>query len=151
MPPEAPSQITVLLKAWSGGDKRALDRLIPLVYPELRRMARRYVRRGPAGQTLQTTAVVHEAYLHLVKAPDTNWQDRAHFFAVAATVMRRILVDRARARARASLKRGGQAQRADHSTDLNFDRIPDPTSDRAADLVALDDALSAFSQLERSE
>jgi RNA polymerase sigma factor (TIGR02999 family) len=146
MPLEAPSQITVLLKAWSGGDERALDRLIPLVYPELRRMARRYVRRGPAGQTLETTAVVHEAYLHLVKAPDTNWQDRAHFFAVAATVMRRILVDRARARA--SLKRGGQAQRADHSTDVNFDRIPDPTSDRAADLVALDDALSAFSQLE---
>jgi RNA polymerase sigma factor (TIGR02999 family) len=146
MPLEAPSQITVLLKAWSGGDERALDRLIPLVYPELRRMARRYVRRGPAGQTLETTAVVHEAYLHLVKAPDTNWQDRAHFFAVAATVMRRILVDRARARA--SLKRGGQAQRAAHSTDVNFDRIPDLTSDRAADLVALDDALSAFSQLE---
>src|ERR1035437_1066183 len=88
MPLEAPSQITVLLKAWSGGDERALDRLIPLVYPELRRMARRYVRRGPAGQTLQTSDVVHEGYLPLVKAPDTNWQDRAHFFAVAATVMR---------------------------------------------------------------
>jgi len=145
MSPE-PSQITVLLKAWSGGDERALDRLIPLVYPELRKMARRYVRRGPAGQTLETTAVVHEAYLHLVNAPDANWQDRAHFFAVAATVMRRILVDRARARA--SLKRGGQVQRAAHSTEVNFDWIPDPDSDRAGDLVALDDALSAFAQVE---
>jgi RNA polymerase sigma-70 factor (ECF subfamily) len=146
MAAEAPSPITVLLKAWSGGDERALDRLIPLVYPELRRMARRYVRRGPAGQTLQTTAVVHEAYLHLVNAPDTDFRDRAHFFAVAATVMRRILVDRARART--SLKRGGQAQRVDHSTAVNFDQIPDLTSDRAADLVALDDALSAFAHLE---
>jgi RNA polymerase sigma factor (TIGR02999 family) len=146
MHPEAPPQITVLLKAWSGGDERALDRLIQLAYPELRRMARRYVRRGPVGQMLQTTVAVHEAYLHLVNPSDTDGKDRAHFFAMAATVMRRILVDRARRRT--ALQRGGQAQRADLSTNFNFDQIPDLTSGRAADLVALDDALNALAQVE---
>jgi RNA polymerase sigma factor (TIGR02999 family) len=131
----------MLLKAWSGGDERALDRLVVLVYPELRRMARRYMRQSPAGQTLQTTALVHEAYLHLVRAPDPAWHDRVHFFAVAATVMRRILVDRARARA--ALKRGGARQGS-----FDFDAMPDPDSDRAGDLIALDEALSAFSKLE---
>jgi RNA polymerase sigma factor (TIGR02999 family) len=146
MDSDAPSAITGLLRAWSGGDQEALDRLIPLVYQELRRMARRHMRGTPTGQTLETTALVHEAYLHLVNAPGTGWQDRTHFFAASATVMRRILVDRARSRA--SLKRGGGARRADRSTEVNFDAMPDLDSTRDLELVALDDALREFERLE---
>src|SRR5438105_2623920 len=98
-------EITALIRAWSGGDKAALERLTPLVYDELRRMARRYMRNQGGGHALQTTALVHEAYLHLVDAKSANWQDRAHFFAASAQIMRRILIDLARTRA--SQKRGG--------------------------------------------
>jgi RNA polymerase sigma factor (TIGR02999 family) len=97
--------ITALLKAWSGGDEQALDRLTPLVYPELRRIARQHLRRENPGNTLQPTALVHEAWLRLVDANQAHWQDRAHFFAVCAQMMRRILVSAARKRT--AEKRGG--------------------------------------------
>src|SRR5438270_4536920 len=89
-------EITELLLKWSGGDKAALDQLIPLVYPELRRLARKYMRREAAVHTLQTSALINEAYLRLVNQKGAEWQDRAHFFAVAAQVMRHILIDHAR-------------------------------------------------------
>ena len=132
-------QVTVLLKAWSAGDPAALDRLTPLVYNELRRMARRFMRQERAGNTLQATALVNEAYLRLVDARNVSWNDRAHFFGVAARMMRRILVDAARARA--SAKRGGLVKRADHSTAINLDEIPDMSATRSSELIAIDDAL----------
>jgi RNA polymerase sigma factor (TIGR02999 family) len=144
-PASQPGQITALLKAWSGGDAAALNRLAPLVYAELRRLARRYLRHESPGNTLQTTALVHEAYLRLVEAKSVDWQDRAHFFAISAQMMRRILVDAARARA--SAKRGGGARRLDHSTALNLDQLPDPGLERGAELIALDDALNVLEQL----
>src|SRR5687768_7068353 len=98
-------QITQLLLAWGGGDKAALDELMPLVYNELRRLAKGYMRRQRPGHTLQTTELVNEAYLRLIDSSRVNWQNRTHFFAIAAQLMRRILVDLARARN--SLKRGG--------------------------------------------
>src|SRR5450631_2381990 len=97
IPPESP-EITELLKAWGSGDAAALDRLTPLVYEELRRLARRYMRNERAGNTLQTTALVNEAYLRLVDVKNSGWRDRAQFFALSAQMMRRILVDAARAR-----------------------------------------------------
>src|SRR5690348_10333760 len=111
-------QITGLLRAWSGGDVAALNRLTPLVYTELRSLARRYLRRERPGNTLQTTGLVHEAYLRLVNAKDIDWHDRLHFFAVSAQMMRRILVDAARTRA--SAKRGGNIQRINHSTAIDL-------------------------------
>ena len=92
------AELTGLLKAWTGGDQAALDRLIPVVYDELRRMARRHVRNERAGNSLQTTALVNEVYLRLVDVQAVNWQDRAHFFAISARMMRRILTDFARSR-----------------------------------------------------
>src|SRR5437763_1987907 len=109
MAPAPPAQITGLLKAWGGGDPAALDRLVPLIADELRRRARQYMRREREGHTLQATALVNEAWLRLVDVKGINWQDRAHFFAVAAQTMRRILVDSARARR--SDRRGGPAPR----------------------------------------
>lgn len=144
-PPENP-QITVLLKAWGTGDAAALDRLTPVVYAELHRMARRYMRNERAGNTIQTTALVNEAYLRLVDAKDVDWQDRVHFFAVSAQMMRRILVDAARARA--SAKRGGQVKRVNHSTAVNLDQIPDVGSSRGAELIALDDALNGLAEMD---
>jgi RNA polymerase sigma factor (TIGR02999 family) len=145
LPASQPGQITALLKAWSGGDAAALNRLAPLVYAELRSLARRYLRHESPGNTLQTTALVHEAYLRLVEAKSVDWQDRAHFFAISAQMMRRILVDAARARA--SAKRGGGARRLDHSTALNLDQLPDPGLERGAELIGLDDALNVLEQL----
>src|SRR5215813_4912350 len=101
------AQITGLLGAWAHGDEAALERLTPLVYDELRRMARRYMRAEANGNTLQPTALVNEAFLRLVGVDDLSWQNRAHFFAVSANIMRRILVDAARARY--ADKRGGAA------------------------------------------
>ena len=101
-------EITQLLRAWRAGDETALARLTPLVYDRLRRLASHYVRRERAGQTLQRTALVHEAYVRLVEGADVDWQDRGHFFAVAAQVMRRILVDAARSRG--AEKRGGEQE-----------------------------------------
>ena len=139
-------EITVLLQAWRRGDSAALDRLTPLVYDELRRMAGRYMRKERAGHTLQTTALVNEAFLRLVEARAVAWSDRTHFFAVSARIMRRILVDAARARA--SIKRGGQAERIDHSTAVDFDRLPAPDSDPSAQVSALDDALNTLATLD---
>jgi RNA polymerase sigma factor (TIGR02999 family) len=138
-----PGDITALLKAWSGGDPAAEQALIPLVYKELRRLARRYHRNSGAGDTLQTTALVNEAYLRLVHINDVDWRDRVHFFAVSAQVMRRILVDSARSRG--ATKRGGQTQWVDA---LNPDAMPAPDSSRAAELIALDDALTKLAQLD---
>ena len=145
MPPESP-EITELLKAWGSGDAAALDRLTPLVYEELRRLARRYMRNERAGNTLQTTALVNEAYLRLVDAKRVAWQDRVHFFAVSAQMMRRILVDAARARG--SAKRGGEVKRVNHSTAINLDEIPDVSSGRDRELVAIDDALNTLAEMD---
>ena len=131
--------ITGLLRAWSNGDPQAFEQLTPVVYDELRGIARRYMRqRSP--QTLQTTALVHEAYLRLVDVEGLSWQDRAHFFAVAAQMMRRILVDAARANLAA--KRNGGALRVTLSPDLPLAGPPDRT------LVALDDALGALANID---
>jgi RNA polymerase sigma factor (TIGR02999 family) len=145
MASESP-EITVLLKAWGSGDVAALNQLTPLVYEELRRLARRYMRHERAGNTLQTTALVNEAYLRLVDANSVGWQDRAHFFAVSAQMMRRILVDAARARA--SAKRGGQVKRVNHSSAFNLDEIPDVSSVRDREVVAIDDALRVFAEMD---
>jgi len=138
---DAPSaEITHLLKAWSGGDDpAALERLAAQVYPELRIMARRYMKNERVGNSLQATAVVHEVYLRLIDVANVEWRERAQFFAMAAQMMRRILVDAARARG--SLKRGGVARK------VNIDEtaLLSPSPDRS--IVALDEALTAFAQL----
>ena len=134
------ASVTQLLKAWSGGDQEALGELTPKVYVELRRMAGKYMRRENAGNTLQATALVHEVFLKLVDANDVDWKDKAHFFAVSAQMMRRILVDAARARATG--KRGGDA------VHLNLNESLDAISDRGRELVALDEALDALAQLD---
>jgi RNA polymerase sigma factor (TIGR02999 family) len=143
------AEVTVLLRAWSQGDPAALEQLTPLVYQELHRMARRYMRQERAGNTLQTTALVNEAYLRMVDmkgaAKGTAWQDRAHFFALSAQMMRRILVDAARARS--SAKRGG-GKRADHSQAVDFDAIPDLHAQKDREMVALDDALNEFAEFD---
>src|SRR5262245_21812732 len=131
-------EVTELLQRWRSGDKQALDRLTPLVYDELHRLAHRYLRRERAGHTLQTTALLNEAYVQLV-GHEVEWQSRVHFFAVSAQVMRHILVDYARQRA--SAKRGGELQRVD----LNSEAIVSP--ERARELVALDEALRALNEL----
>ena len=146
MVPTKSAEITSLLKAWSSGDSAALDRLTPLIYDELRHLAHRYMSHERAGQTLQATALVNEAYLRLVDVKGVDWQDRVHFLAVAARIMRRILIDAARSRA--SVKRGGQLERADHSKPIDFDQLPAAGSDRAAELCALDDALNSLGQLD---
>lgn len=129
-------EITRLLVAWSGGDEAALERLMPLVYDELRRLARRHMHGERPGHTLQTTALVNEAYLRLVNWRDVQWQNRAHFFAVSAQIMRRILVDFAREKL--YLKRGGGALRVSLS---EASYIP---QSRGEDLVELDEALTAL-------
>jgi RNA polymerase sigma factor (TIGR02999 family) len=131
-----PQEVTQLLLAWSHGDRAALDRLIPLVSTELHRLAHHYMRRERAGHTLQTTALVNEAYVRLVDASRVEWRDRAHFFAVSANLMRRILVDFARKRR--YQKRGGGAV----MIALDEDDIPGPQP--GPDIVALDAALEAL-------
>ncbi|MFN7948331.1 MAG: sigma-70 family RNA polymerase sigma factor [Blastocatellia bacterium] len=140
MTTRTPQEVTQLLAAWSNGDQAALDELMPLVYGELRRLARRYMNRENPGHTLQTTALVNEAYLRLVDAREVQWQNRAHFFAVAAQMMRRILVDFARSRQ--NLKHGGDAQQ------VSFDQALMVSWERRAELVALDDALNALAALD---
>jgi RNA polymerase sigma factor (TIGR02999 family) len=140
--PENPSEITSLLRAWGTGDRAALEQLTPMVYDQLRRMAQHYMSAENPGHTLQPTALVNEAYLRLVDVKGVDWHDRAHFFAIAAQLMRRILVDAARARATA--KRGGESGRVAPSPDLNLDQIPDLGLERSAELVALNDALNAL-------
>jgi|SRR5579871_836843 len=130
-----PGDVTMLLKAWAAGDAAALDQLIPVVHSQLRRMARHYMRGEAQGQTLQPTALVNEAYLRLLGTANLSWQDRAHFFAVSAQMMRRILVDRARARN--AEKRGGDCVRVDLNESLD-------APSRDTELVALDEALVAL-------
>jgi len=134
------ADITGLLKAWAGGNPGALDQLTPLVYDELRRVARRYMQRQLPGQTLQTTALANEAYLRLVGAEGIRWQDRVHFFAVAAQMMRRILVDAVRSRSAA--KRQGGALRVSLNDEIAISTRQD------ANLLALDDALSALATMD---
>ncbi|MGH9449075.1 MAG: sigma-70 family RNA polymerase sigma factor [Terriglobia bacterium] len=129
-------EVTQLLQAWSRGDERALDKLMPLVYNELHRMAQRYMAGEQEGHALQATTLVNEAYLRLVEVRQLNWQNRAHFFAVSAQLMRRILVDFARARQ--SLKRGGDAP------PLSLDDGLVVTPAQEPNLVALDEALTAL-------
>lgn len=137
---QATSQdITQLLLAWGNGNKEALDHLMPLVYEELRRLARNYMRRQRAGHTLQTTALVNEAYLRLIDSSRVNWQNRTHFFAISAQMMRRILVDFARAKN--SLKRGGEQIQVTLD-----DNIP-ALSEKETDLIALDEALETLTKL----
>jgi RNA polymerase sigma factor (TIGR02999 family) len=131
-----PQEVTQLLLAWSRGNRAALDQLIPLVSTELHRLAHHYMRRERAGHTLQTTALVNEAYVRLVDASRVEWRDRAHFFAVSANLMRRILVDFARTRR--YQKRGGGAI----AVSLDVDDIPSPQP--GPDIVALDAALEAL-------
>jgi len=143
----APSaEITTLLKAWRRGDQAALDRLTPLVYEHLRRLARQYVRKERTDGRMNATALVHEAYVRLVDARSVDWQDRGHFFAVSAKIMRRILVDAARARS--SAKRGGGLKQADQSTMMNLDALPAAGTDRASEICRLDDALTSLAQLD---
>jgi RNA polymerase sigma-70 factor (ECF subfamily) len=133
-------EITQLLLAWSDGDQAALDKLTPLVYAELRRLARGYMFGERPGHTLQTTALINEAYLRLIDWKNVRWQGRAHFFGVAAQVMRRILVDFARARHYA--KRGGTAQQ------VSLDEAVTIHEDRSAEIIALDEALNSLAEID---
>jgi RNA polymerase sigma factor (TIGR02999 family) len=144
--PGESAEITRLLKAWGRGESDALDRLTPIVYEHLHRMARSYMRNERSGHTLQPTALVNEAFLRLVDTRDLDWTDRAHFFAVCARVMRRILVDAARSRA--AIKRGGQADRAEHTTGIDFDRLPTPGTEMSAQVCALDEVLNTLARLD---
>ncbi len=134
------NEVTQLLLRWSEGDKAALGKLMPLVYRELRRLAGHYMRRERPGHTLQASALVNEAYLRLVDYRRMQWQNRAHFFAVAAQAMRRVLVEHARSRQYA--KRGGTAQR------ISLDDVAVLTDQQAAELVALDEALTSLEALD---
>src|SRR5919108_4705858 len=140
MPTPSPHQVTQLLLAWSDGDPAAQEQLMPLVYAELRRLAKQYMARERPDHTLQATALVNEAYLRLVDAKQVRWQNRAHFFAVSARLMRHILVDLARSRH--SQKRGGEAQHVSLEDALLVSQQQD------ADLVALDEALKALAAVD---
>ena len=137
--PSADTDVSALLRAWSDGDQDALQALTPIVYAELRRLARNYVRRERNGNSLQTTALVNEAYIRLVDYKRMRWQNRAHFFAVSAQLMRRILVDRAR---RHNLKRGRGVQH------VPLDDTAVVSHDPPVDFVALDDALNALARVD---
>jgi RNA polymerase sigma-70 factor, ECF subfamily len=139
MTADSPKDVSILLLAWSNGDETALEKLIPLVYEELHRLAHRYISRERPGNTLQTTALAHEAYLRLVDAQGVQWHNRAHFFAVAAQTMRRILVDLARARH--NLKHGGGARQ------VSLDEVLVASPVRGVDMLALDEALGRLAAL----
>jgi len=132
----APEEVTQLLRAWSRGDKKALDRLIPLVWAELHQLAHRYLKREAARHTLQTTALVNEVYLRLVDASQVEWQDRAHFFAISANLMRRILVDLARTRQ--AKKHGGHVVKIALNDEHGLTPPPE------VDVIALDEALETL-------
>ncbi len=140
MPDADSSETTQLLRAWAKGDHDALDRLTPRVYEELRRIAGHFMRDERAERTVQTTALVHEAYLKLIDVTNVDWQHRAHFFAISAQIMRHILLDRARRRVAA--KRGGATPR------VNLNEVPDLGTERAHELIALDDALNALAKVD---
>jgi RNA polymerase sigma factor (TIGR02999 family) len=136
----SPHEVTQLLQAWSAGEQGALDKLAPVVYQELHRLAQRYMAYEQPGHTLQATALVNEAYLRLVDVKHVSWQNRAHFFGVSAQLMRRILVDFARSRR--SLRRGGDAPA------IQLDEALVVSPEPGADLVALDDALQALAAMD---
>jgi RNA polymerase sigma factor (TIGR02999 family) len=136
-------EVTVLLQAWRSGDRAALDRLTSLVHAELHRLAHFYLARERPGHVLQTSALVNEAYLRLIDASRVDWRDRAHFFAVAATIMRQVLMQYARSRY--ARKRGGDAVR------LEFSEALVPSPERDADLIALDDALDGLAKTDPRE
>ena len=140
-PSRSAQEVTQLLGHWSSGDERALEKLIPLVQPELHRLAHHYLSRERAGHTLQTTALLNEAYLQLTDETQPPWQNRAHFMAVAAQLMRRIMVDHARARH--ALKRGAGAIR------VTLDETALVTEQRAEKLLALDEALEKLAEFDR--
>ena len=133
------ADVSALLRAWGDGDRSALEKLTPIVYDELHRLASRYMKRERDGHSLQTTALVHEAYIRLVDYKRMQWHDRAHFFAVSAQLMRRILVERAR---RHNLKRGGGIRH------ISLDDAAMVCGGRSADLVALDDAMNALAVID---
>ncbi len=135
-----PEQMTRLLVAWSDGDKSALDKLMPVVHDELRRMAHRFMNRERKGHTLQTTALVNEVYLKLIDQRHVSWQNRAHFFAVAAKLMRRILVDYARSRQYA--KREGEQHKVELEEAAQVSKV------RGAELIAVDDALLSLEMID---
>jgi RNA polymerase sigma factor (TIGR02999 family) len=138
----APSSypVTELLSRWSQGDLAARDALVPLVYDELRRIARRCLSQKSSDHTLQPTALVHEAYLKLVRSDSVNWRDRVHFFAMSAQMMRQILIDHARKASAA--KRGGSA------VTVVLEDAPDPSGGNNLDLIALDDAMNRLASLD---
>src|SRR5271170_2599651 len=140
MPEPASTDTTELLRACADGDSQALGELTPRVYRELRRMAGRLLQNERPGHTLQSSDLVHEMYLRLVNASELEWQHRAHFFAVSATLMRRVLLDRARRRA--AFKRGGKSQALDLNKTLDVGQA------KARELVALDDALNALAEVD---
>jgi RNA polymerase sigma factor (TIGR02999 family) len=131
------------LEQWNNGDQAALDKLMPLIYEELRKMARRYMRQQNPGHTLQTTALIHETYLRMVKQKEKHFENRAHFFGVAAQAMRHILVDYARARQTA--RRGGAAR------PISLEEAALVTAERAAELVAFDEALKELEKLSKRQ
>jgi len=133
-------QVTQLLMAWSHGDQDALAHLMPLIYNEVRQLAARALRHERPAHTLQATALVHEAYLRLVDQSQVQWQNRAHFFGIAAQMMRRILVDHARRQHAA--KRGGQQRR------LSLDEAVEASAERTADVLELDEALTSLAKLD---
>ena len=140
METRSPKEVTRLLVDWSKGDQKALDDLMPVVFDELRTLARRYLRRERTDHTLQPTALVNEAYLRLIDQRSVQWQNRAHFFGVAAQMMRRILVDHARGHHRE--KRGGGAVK------VTLDEVVSLTDQGAAELVVLDEALTALAEID---
>ena len=136
--------VTKMLQEWSvSGDRAALDKLIPIVYDELRRQASRYLQRERQGHTLQTTGLVHEAYVRLIDQAGVRWQNRAHFFAIAAEMMRRILVDHARRRGAA--KRGGDAVK------ITLDEALNASTERDLDLIAVDEVLTRLAALDQQQ
>jgi RNA polymerase sigma factor (TIGR02999 family) len=139
--PTSSKEVTQLLADWRGGNNQALEELMPLVYKELHRLADHYLRRERVGHTLQATALINEAYLRIINQDEVNWQNRSHFFGVAAQMMRRILVDHARSHLYA--KRGGGAQKLTINEALDV-----PQQERDLDLVALDDALQRLEQID---
>jgi RNA polymerase sigma-70 factor (ECF subfamily) len=136
----APQEVSQLLVEWRNGDQQALDRLMPLVYDELRRIAGRYMKRERSEHTLQTTALVNEAYLRMVDQKNVDWQNRAHFFAVAASVMRHLLVDHARARGR--VRRGADPQQ------VSLDEAALISEQKGEEMLALDEALTKLAAID---
>jgi RNA polymerase sigma factor (TIGR02999 family) len=143
MEPSSPRQVTLLLRAWSEGDQSALEKLTPLVYAELHRAAKRHMAQEPPGHTLQTTALINEVFLRLIDRREVSFENRAHFFAICAQLMRRVLTDFARSRH--SQKRGGNAQH------ISLDESPELSLEPRADLAAIDEALDRLAAFDAAK